>query len=46
VDEFTKEDLYKLARYLLIVYVTDDKTTETDEINRMIDRLILSGLDL
>ena len=46
MEKFTKEELYKLARYLLIVYVTDDKTTETEEINRMIDRLILSGLDL
>ncbi|MBL4863257.1 MAG: hypothetical protein JKY09_09620 [Crocinitomicaceae bacterium] len=46
MDEFTKDELYALARYLIIVYVTDDKTTETIEINRLINRMILDGLNV
>lgn len=46
MDQFTKEELYALARYLIIIYVTDDKTTETDEINRLINRFILAGLNI
>lgn len=46
MDEFTKEELYKVARYLLLLYVTDDKTTETKEINILINKMILSGLNI
>ena len=46
MSEFTNDELMEVCTFLIKCYVTDDKTTETEEIGRIINRIILKNLDI
>ena len=45
MSEFSNDQLMAVCRWLIITYITDDKTTEPDEVKNTIDRIILNMMD-